>query len=363
MSSSPSLNAPGPERSFQGLSPAHFRQVSPSSTSIELSSSPLVTEDTSLGDAFERVHEFLSTGVADSRATWLQAAATLVTDLCNGIRTSMATKPFSSFLTLSTAEQSHLDNLVISIASLSKFFTERRDNPDDWINCSRRMEISRLPVSEKNWKEILMTCGQDLHVAQNTVLNRGMRELHNQVDTWVGDQWALAQDAVINRLVSDNAPNFADILDPHLIEWSTRVLADLRTDMQARLLEDLDHEILQPRAADKVAAAIIVHWRTGNGTSIRQQQIQVQCQVRPQWTQWQRVNNRAPARRRCRLMWQRRSSSPRPALRSSRPYMPIRTATTTDRNEFVREVLNLIHVRPFSFSPLWCFIHSFGSNR
>ena len=95
------------------------------------------------------------------------------------------------------------------------------------------MENCRLPVSEKNWKEILMTCGHDLHAAQNTVLNRGMRDLHNQVDAWVGDQWALAQDAVINRLVSDKAPNFADILDPRLIEWSARVLADLRTDMQA----------------------------------------------------------------------------------------------------------------------------------
>jgi len=123
MSSSPSLNAP--EGSFQGLSPAHFRQVSPSSTSIKLPSSPFVTEDTSLSDAFKRVHEFLSTGVADSRATWLQVAATLITDLHNGIRISMATKPFSSFLTLTTTEQSHLDNLVISFASLSKFFTDR----------------------------------------------------------------------------------------------------------------------------------------------------------------------------------------------------------------------------------------------
>jgi len=110
-----------------------------------------------------------------------------------------------------------------------------------------------MPVSEKNCKEILMTCGQDLRAAQNTVLNRGMRDLHNEVGAWVGDQWTLAQDAVINRLVSDKAPNFTDVLDPRLIEWSNRVLADLRSDMQARLLEDLDHEILQPWAADKVA--------------------------------------------------------------------------------------------------------------
>ena len=91
-------------------------------------------------------------------------------DMRNGIRLTMNAEPLSSFLSLSQAEQTHLDNLVMATTSLNNFFTDRRDNPEDWIQCSRCMEDCRLPVSEKNWKEIPMTCGKDLNAAQNTIL-------------------------------------------------------------------------------------------------------------------------------------------------------------------------------------------------
>lgn len=83
----------------------------------------------------------------------------------------------------------------------------------------------------ENWKEVLMTCGKDLCAAQNTILNRGIRDLHKKVDNWIEEEEhrALAQDAVNNHHVSDNAPQFTDMPDPRLIECSKRVLADLRT--------------------------------------------------------------------------------------------------------------------------------------
>jgi hypothetical protein len=40
-------------------------------------------------------------------------------------------------------------------------------------------------------------------------------------------------------------------------------------------------------------SSIIIHCKTGNGTSIEKQQIQ--GQVDPQWTQWQSVNSRHDA--------------------------------------------------------------------
>jgi hypothetical protein len=85
------------EETFQGFSPAHFCEPSPSNATSNLPSTPIGTEDSLLGNSFDRVREFLSTGVADSRITWLEAAAPLVADMRNGgVRLRMETEPFSS---------------------------------------------------------------------------------------------------------------------------------------------------------------------------------------------------------------------------------------------------------------------------
>ena len=113
----------------------------------------------------------------------------------------------------------------------------------------------------------------------------------------------------------------------------------------------------------------VIYWRAGNGTSVWQQvEVDPPIDLMPK--------SQSPAQRR---LTARCSPSLRRALRSSRPYMATMAhsngnrslaTTRTDRNEFVREVLTLIHVRCppsplFLYGPLFTFFFhsSLGSTR
>jgi len=83
----------------------------------------------------------------------------------------------------------------------------------------------QLPVSKDDWDAYLSECSGDIAAARTRIVNEAVDAARLLVDAWVSGERITAQDAAMNRLMSDHAPDISDLIsDPRLLEWSHRLL-------------------------------------------------------------------------------------------------------------------------------------------
>jgi len=217
--------------------------------------------------ALTRVQEFLSHGFRNpddttpSRALWLGVASQLFAAIHNSIRRTHAddAQPhfFSSF---SPLEDVDFQLLASTSSALQTFFTNRQnDNTEPGTHeiCLRCLEECKVPISETEWESVLLSCGQNIKAAHRTIINTKLRELTQEMNTWVDNARAHIKDAFINSIVNDDIPNFHNehASDARLVEWATRMKAAVRQTALAYITNKTITDIVDPWASEALDGA------------------------------------------------------------------------------------------------------------
>ena len=202
-------------------------------------SNPSVILDIDTSTAIDTVRALLSTDFTDTRAAWLHLAASMFTDMRNGIRNSMH-HSINKFQDLTPAEQANLDSLRLAIAAFDIFLSNCQSNPDKWTTCHGCIQTYRLPADEASWDANLIACNQMIQAARETIVNEKVRDATNLIDNWVTGERIAAHDAAINNLVSSNPSTFARqfITDDWVVEWSRRIRKAMIDYLNGTLIED-----------------------------------------------------------------------------------------------------------------------------
>jgi len=213
---------------------------------------PSVALDIDNSTVIDTVRGLLTNDFTESRAAWLHPSASILTDITNGVRHTQIHNPLNKFRDLPLNEQFSLNSLNITLTTLQDFFSECQGDADDWSLCYRWMTECLLPCTAKDWDSHLITCSQNIQVARETTVNEGVRRTNAEIDDWLATRRFIAQDAVINRLVSEHAPSFDHLLsDPRVIEWATRLHQAMVLHFEQRSLDDAS-VILAPTIATHI---------------------------------------------------------------------------------------------------------------
>jgi len=192
-------------------------------------SDPDVTTNEADSVAIDRVRALLDSDFSESRAAWIHLLLSLVTDARNGLLTSVRESSLSRFSNLSPSETLHLTSLKRALESLDTFFADTQDDPEDWITCMGCVTTFQLPVSKDDWDAHLSECDGDITAARTRIVNEAVDAARPLVDAWVSGERISAQDAAINRLMSDHSPDISEVIsDPRLLEWSHRLLEAMK---------------------------------------------------------------------------------------------------------------------------------------
>jgi len=220
--------------SFQPAGTAHsqFLPVEDHLTMLPLTV-PEPDPDVVVGDedsvAVDRVRALLDTDFSSSRASWIHLLMALLTDARNGLLTSIQNNTLSRFSDLSPSETLHLTHMKRSLESLDTFFADTQDDPDDWITCMGCATSFQLPASKDAWDVYLSKCSGDITAACSLIVTEAVEAAHLHIQAWADGQRIIAQDAAIQRLATDHAPDISDLIsDPRLIEWSGRLLEAMK---------------------------------------------------------------------------------------------------------------------------------------
>jgi len=179
--------------------------------------------------AIDRVCALLDMDFTESRAAWIHLLMSLVTDARNGLLSSIQNSSLSQFLNLSPSETTQITFLKWSIESLDTFFADTQDDPNDWITCMGCATTFQLPVGKDNWDAILSNCSGDITATRTCVVDEAVDAACLHIQAWVDGERISAQDAAIQRLMSDHAPDISEVIsDPCLIEWSCRLLEAMK---------------------------------------------------------------------------------------------------------------------------------------
>jgi len=202
-------------------------------------SNPSVILDIDTSTTADTVRALLSTDFTDTRAAWLHLAASLFTDMRNGIRNSMH-QSISKFQDLTPAEQANLDSLHLAISAFDVFLSNCQSNPDEWTTCHGCIQTYRLPVDEASWEANLIACNQMIQAARETIVHKKVRDAMTLIDNWVTGECIAAHDAAINNLVSSNPSSFTRqfITDDRVAEWSRRICKAMIEYLNGTLIED-----------------------------------------------------------------------------------------------------------------------------
>jgi len=217
-------------------------------------SNPSVILDIDTSTTADTVRALLSTDFTDTRAAWLHLAASLFTDMRNGIRNSMH-QSISKFQDLTPAEQANLDSLRLAISAFNVFLSNCQSNPDEWTTCHGCIQTYCLPVDEASWEANLIACNQMIQAARETIVNEKVRDAMTLIDNWVTGERIAAHDAAINNLVSSNPSSFTRqfITDDRVAEWSRCIREAMIEYLNGTLIEDAACT-LPPVTRDRLAA-------------------------------------------------------------------------------------------------------------
>jgi len=217
--------------------------------------------------ALTQVEEFLSHGfcnpnnITPSRALWLSFTSQLLVAIHNSIRHTHNTDSqphfFASLLPL---EDVDFQLLTSTSSALQAFFTNRQNDdsaPASHEICLCCLEECKVPISETEWESVLLSCGQNIKAAHRTIINTKLRELTEEMDSWVTNTHAHIKDAFINLVVNDDIPNFHNehAHDARLVEWATCMKAAVRHTALAYITNDAITEIVDPWASKALEGA------------------------------------------------------------------------------------------------------------
>jgi len=203
--------------------------------------------------AIDRVRALLDSDFSGSRASWIHLLLSLVTDARNGLLTSVRDSSLSRFSNLSPSETLQLTSLKRALESLDTFFADTQDDPEDWITCMGCVTTFQLPVSKEDWDAYLSQCSGDITAACTRIVNEAVEAARPLVDAWVSGERISAQDAAINRLTSDHAPDISDIIsDPCLLEWSHCLLEVMKHHFTKSLVTEASSHPLPTHLADRL---------------------------------------------------------------------------------------------------------------
>jgi len=207
-------------------------------------SDPSVVMDIDNSVAIDQVRALLDTDFTESRAAWIHLLMSLITDACNGLLSSIQRSSLQRFSNLSPSERSHLTFLKRSIESLDTFFADTQDDPEEWITCMGCATSFQLPVSKDDWDACLSACSGDIAEACNHIVDEAVAAAHLHMQSWVDGERISAQAAAINSLASDHAPDISEVIsDPHLIEWSCRLLEVMKHHFTESLVTEATHTL------------------------------------------------------------------------------------------------------------------------
>ena len=179
--------------------------------------------------AIDCVRALLDSDFLNSHASWIHLLLALVTDARNGLLTSIQNNSLNRFSNLSPSETLHLTSLKRLLESLDTFFADTQDDPEDWITCMGCATSFQLPVSKDDWDVYLSKCSDDITAARSLIVKEAVEAACLHVQAWADGQRVSAQDAAIQRLVSDHSPDISELIsNPRLIEWSGRLLEAMK---------------------------------------------------------------------------------------------------------------------------------------
>ena len=146
----------------------------------------------------------------------------------------------SKFQDLTPAEQANLDSLHLAIAVFDIFLSNCQSNPDKWTTCHGCIQTYRLPVDEASWDANLITCNQMIQAAQETIVNKKVRDATTLIDNWVTSECIAAYNIAINNLVSSNPSSFTHqfITNDWVAKWSCHIHKAMIEYLNGMLIED-----------------------------------------------------------------------------------------------------------------------------
>jgi len=219
--------------------------------------------------ALTRIEEFLSHGfrkpddTTPSRSLWLGFTSQLLVAIHNSIRCTHVpdTLPHH-FASFSPSESSDFQTFASTISALHSFFTNRLNDdsaPGSHELCLRCLEECKVPITETEWESVLLSCGQNIKAAHRTIINTKLRQLTEEMDTWVTDTHAHIKDAFINSVVNDDIPNFHNehANNARLVEWVSRTKAAVCQTALAYITHETILETIDPWASEALEGAKI----------------------------------------------------------------------------------------------------------
>jgi len=234
---------------------------------LQLQDFPETSQGAVTFQALTRVEELLSHSFHDpnditpSCALWLGITSQLSITIHNSIRRTHDPDSLPHhFATLSPYEDSDFQTLASTISSLSSFFTNRQNDdsaPGSHEICLRCLEECKVPITETEWESVLLSCGQNIKAAHRTVINSKLRQLSEEMETWVSNARDHIKDAFINCVVNDDIPNFHDehANDARLVEWVSRTKAAICQTALAYITNETILETIDPWASEALEGA------------------------------------------------------------------------------------------------------------
>ena len=192
-------------------------------------SDPSVIMDPDNSVAIDTVRALLSADFVDNRPAWIHLVTSLLSDAQCGIRSSMTSASLRRFNDLSPSEAASLKHLQLALDSLDIFFSDLKDDQEDWTVCMSCVKSFQLPCSEDDWVANLTSCSGSIEDAHKSIIQSAITETHALVEAWIAGQRVMAQDAAVTSLVSDHAPNISELCsDVRVAEWSRRILKAMK---------------------------------------------------------------------------------------------------------------------------------------
>jgi len=234
---------------------------------LQLYDFPETPQGAVIFQALTRVEEFLSHGfctpdnTTPSCALWLRFSSQLLVAIHNSIRrtNNPDTLPYH-FASFSPSENTDFQTLTSTLSALQSFFTNRQNDdsaPGSHEICLRCLEECKIPITEAKWESVLLSCSQNIKAAHRTVINTKLRQLTEDMETWVSNARDHIKDAFVNSVINDDIPNFHDehAHDACLVEWASCTKAAVRQTALAYITNETIIETVDPWASEALEGA------------------------------------------------------------------------------------------------------------
>ena len=148
-----------------------------------------------------------------------------------------------AFANLSTEESSSFDLVVRTINSLRSFFDDYYELPDQTNICLRCLEEQQSPLTQAQWRSVMITCGHNVEAAFTSITNSATKSLHDDLADWAAHQQAKVRNIMIDSLTSSVDFDFSAVIEDDRIQtWLSEV--------KARILDRLDPNMTAEATTD-----------------------------------------------------------------------------------------------------------------